>query len=109
MSPTVGYVVLGIYAALLAAGGIMGYVKAGSRPSLIAGLASAALTAIGLALAAAGRPAGFWLGWVVAIALTVVFGIRYRKSGKVMPSGMLAVVSLLVVALMAWMPFTQRG
>ncbi|HWE36552.1 MAG TPA: TMEM14 family protein [Isosphaeraceae bacterium] len=103
MTPTVGYVVLAIYAALLAAGGIMGYVKAASRPSLIAGVASAVLVAIGLALAASGIRGGFWLAGAVAIALTVLFGVRYGKSGKFMPSGMLGLVSVVVVALLAWL------
>lgn len=99
---TIGLAALGVYALLLATGGVMGYLKANSRPSLVAGLASAAATlgAILLALLAS-TTAGFALGLVVAAALIAVFFDRWRKTGKFMPGGMLCVVSAAVAALLA--------
>ena len=81
------------YAVLLAVGGIIGYTKAGSRPSLIAGLASAAaLLALGLSTQSA--TLGMGLGALVAILLAAFFGYRFlAKTRKFMPAGMLAVVS----------------
>jgi len=85
------------YAALVLAGGVMGYAKAGSKPSLIAGVASALLltaawmwsrTSVG----------GLWLGAGVALALCVVFGMRLKKTGKMMPSGMMLAVSGIALA-----------
>jgi uncharacterized membrane protein (UPF0136 family) len=95
-------VTLGTYAALLAAGGVMGYVKAGSRPSLIAGLACAGAVLVALGLSLAGITLGHVLGVVLAVALGVFFGMRYvRKGRKFMPNGLMAVVSALVLALLA--------
>lgn len=82
-----------VYVALLLVGGVIGFVKAGSKISLIASVASA----IPLALTAAGI-----LSWVVAPVvlglLVVQFIIRLAKTRKFMPSGMLLVITLLTLA-----------
>jgi uncharacterized membrane protein (UPF0136 family) len=101
ITPTVGQITLGIYAVLLAVGGLIGYFKAGSRPSLIAGLLSAvaALTALGLSIGDSRW--GVPLGLLLSIVLFVLFAYRYAaKTGKFMPSGLLAVLSLVVLAVM---------
>ncbi|QEH32519.1 Transmembrane proteins 14C [Aquisphaera giovannonii] len=99
IAPPVIQIVLGLYAALLAAGGVIGLLKAGSRPSLIAGLISSALTVLAFALSFSYPLAGLALGFLVALSLTFFFAARFFKSRKVMPSGMLAVLSLLVAFL----------
>jgi uncharacterized membrane protein (UPF0136 family) len=101
ISPLVGHITLAIYALLLAAGGAMGFVRARSRPSLVAGLVSA-LAALGaLALARTGNPLGVPLGMVLAIVLFVFFGYRYAlRARKFMPNGLMAVVSLIVLGIL---------
>ncbi len=100
MHITIGQVVLGIYALLLAGGGIMGFVKAGSRPSLTAGLISAVLAVVALVTLAANPELGRTLGMLLALVMTVVFGYRYALKPKFMPSGLLAILSLVVLIVM---------
>jgi uncharacterized membrane protein (UPF0136 family) len=101
ISPMVGHITLGIYAVLLAVGGAIGYVKAGSRSSLIAGLLSAITAALALGLSILSNRWGVALGLMLSISLFVLFGYRYAaKSRRFMPSGLLAVASLVVLAVM---------
>ncbi len=100
-SPLVGQVTLGIYALLLAVGGLIGYLKAGSRPSLIAGSLSAVAALAALALSISENKFGVPLGLLLSISLFILFGYRYAaKTRKFMPSGLLAVASLVVLAVM---------
>jgi len=101
ISPLVGQVTLGIYALLLAVGGLIGYFRAGSRPSLIAGMLSALAALAALGLSARNNLLGVPLGMTLSIALFVLFGYRYAvKTRKFMPSGLLAVASLIVLLVM---------
>jgi uncharacterized membrane protein (UPF0136 family) len=101
MNPVVGQVTLGIYALLLAVGGVIGYLKAGSRPSLIAGSISALAALLALGLSIGNNRLGVPLGLILSITLFVLFGYRYAvKTRKFMPSGLLAVASLVVLAVM---------
>jgi uncharacterized membrane protein (UPF0136 family) len=92
---------LGIYAVLLAMGGVMGFVKARSRPSLIAGLVSAASAVVALVLSTMKYQFGVPLGATLAIVLFLFFGYRYAKKNRLfMPNGFMAVVSFMVLAVM---------
>ena len=87
-----------VYALLMAGGGIAGYTKAGSKPSLVAGLTSAVLVLVALAITFSNRGIGVWAGAVVAGLLCLVFLLRLSKTKKFMPSGMLLLVSATAAA-----------
>ena len=99
ISLVAGQVILGVYAVLLGVGGIIGYTKAGSRPSLIAGLGSALAALFALMLSLQNTRWGMGLGALLAILLAAFFGYRFAvKTRKFMPAGLLAVVSVVVLA-----------
>jgi uncharacterized membrane protein (UPF0136 family) len=101
MNPIVERATLGIYAVLLALGGVMGFVRARSKASLIAGLVSAAATLVALGLSTVASPLGRPLGALLAMVLFVFFGYRYAiRNRRFMPSGLMAVVSFVVLAIM---------
>ncbi|MBZ5637762.1 MAG: TMEM14 family protein [Acidobacteriia bacterium] len=96
-----GRVVLLVYAALMLLGGIAGYAKAGSRPSLIAGTASAILLLVAWRLSTTNPPMGYWAGTALALVLSGMFVVRLARTGKVMPSGALLALSLVAAGLLA--------
>ncbi len=101
ISLTIGQTILGVYALLLAVGGVIGYTKAGSRPSLIAGIVSAIAALGALFLSTTNPRLGLGIGAVLALLLAGFFGSRFAKTRKVMPAGMMAVVSVLVLIITA--------
>jgi uncharacterized membrane protein (UPF0136 family) len=90
-----GNTILWIYIVFLIVGGVMGFVKAGSKVSLI----SSVVFAIGLALFAAGVAPWRWGADVLMAVLLVVFVMRYVKTKKFMPAGLMIVVTLITLVL----------
>jgi uncharacterized membrane protein (UPF0136 family) len=86
-----------VYGVIMILGGIMGFVKVGSKASLLSGVG------MGLALLASGF--GVWHGSydsivvaeVIAALLLVLFAIRFAKTRRFMPVGILAILSLVAV------------
>ena len=95
VSGTLAVTVLWVYIVLLVAGGLMGFLKAGSKPSLIASL----VFAVGLALCAMNLVFQAYVADLLLVALLVIFGLRLAKTRKFMPAGMMVVVTLAALAL----------
>lgn len=84
------------YATIIASGGVVGYVKAGSVPSLAAGLLFGGLAGFG-AYQTSNDPNNVWVSLATSGALTGIMGKRFYGSRKFMPAGLMAAASLLMV------------
>lgn len=85
--------ILWIYIAFLIAGGLIGFLKARSKASIIASVAFA----IPLALCAANVIKAPVVADVLLGFLAVFFGMRFAKSKKFMPGGLMALLSLIAL------------
>lgn len=91
--------VLWIYIVLLVIGGLIGFLKAGSKVSLIMACCFAAV------LVLAAIPSFFDLHFrrglanALMAALLVVFGLRLAKTKKFMPAGMMLIATLAALVL----------
>jgi uncharacterized membrane protein (UPF0136 family) len=77
------------------AGGVMGFVKARSRASLVAGSVSGALLVLAGVLTLQDSRYGPILGVIVSLLLAVRFGMAYRKSHKIMPALVMTILGMI--------------
>ncbi|KAG5896448.1 hypothetical protein JTB14_022527 [Gonioctena quinquepunctata] len=85
-----------LYAAVVAAGGVFGYYKAGSIPSLGAGLLFGGALAYG-AVEVSRDPANYTMQLATSSVLAGIMGYRYYLSGKVMPAGVVCALSVAMI------------
>lgn len=88
-------ILLLVFAAVLLAGGVMGWVKARSAVSLIVSGAFALL----LILVGTGVLKTPWLAEITLAALAVSMGARFAKSRRFMPAGLITLLAVVVLAL----------
>jgi uncharacterized membrane protein (UPF0136 family) len=91
--------VLWIYIVLLVAGGLIGFLKAGSKVSLMISIGFAVALIITSIPGLFGPQFRTGAGDVLMAVLLVVFAIRLGKTKKFMPAGMMLVVTLAALAL----------
>jgi uncharacterized membrane protein (UPF0136 family) len=96
IAPTVARSLIGVYGVLIAGGGISAYIRTKSTMSGVSGALS------GVLLAAAFATENTPLALGTAVALSIVFAVRYAKSGKVVPAGVLCLASLVFAAVFAY-------
>ncbi|XP_003215488.1 transmembrane protein 14A [Anolis carolinensis] len=84
------------YAAIVALGGAVGYIRKGSKISLIAGVIFGLMAAYG-AYWVTHDPKDVKMSLFTAFLLTVIMGVRFKRTKKLMPAGIVATLSLLMV------------
>jgi len=94
-----------IFGALTILGGVIGYVKAGSVPSIIAGAITGVLLLVAGALLPEHRAAGLAAAFIVSLLLAAQFVPKFIRTSKVMPAGLMSILSVIgiVVAVVAWL------
>ena len=88
------------YGVLAIVGGIIGYVQATSKASLISGIISGLLLIIAGVMQLQGQGLGLILAIVVTIALIIVFAIRLAKTRKFMPAGLMTALGVAALVIM---------
>ena len=94
-----------IFGLLTIVGGIIGYVRAGSVISVIAGSISGILLLVAAWLMPDHQAAGLIVALIVSVLLAGQFVPKFFSTHKVMPAGLMSVLSVLgiIVALAAWL------
>ena len=85
------------YGLLSGLGGIWGYVKSKSKPSLIFGCLCGILLFIAAAMQIQGNNAGLAIARIIVLLLVAVFTIRLIKTSKFMPSGIMLIAGIITL------------
>jgi uncharacterized membrane protein (UPF0136 family) len=94
-----------VYASLVALGGVVGYLKAKSKISLISGLLGGSALLATWFLATTQTTIGLGIAALISAILLVTFIVRFVRTRKWMPAGMMMFLSLAttVVFAVAWL------
>lgn len=92
------------FGVLTISGGIVGYVKAGSMASIIAGSITGILLLVAAFLLPQHRAIGLATAFIISLLLAAQFVPKFIRTGRVMPAGMMAILSVigLIAAIVAW-------
>jgi uncharacterized membrane protein (UPF0136 family) len=93
-----------IFGALTILGGIVGYVKAGSVASIIAGSITGVLLLVAAFLLPEHRMLGLATALIVSLLLAAQFIPKLLRTGRVMPAGIMSLLSVIgiIVVIVAW-------
>ena len=93
-----------VFGALTIVGGIVGYVKAGSVASIIAGSITGVLLLVAAFLLPEHRVVGLATALIVSLLLAAQFIPKLLRTGRVMPAGIMSLLSVIgiIVAIVAW-------
>jgi uncharacterized membrane protein (UPF0136 family) len=86
-----------LFGILTIAGGIVGYVKAGSVASIIAGSITGVLLLVAAFLLPQHRGVGLATALVISLVLAGQFVPKFLQTGRAMPAGMMSILSVIGV------------
>ena len=86
-----------LFGVLTIAGGIVGYVKAGSAASIIAGSITGVLLLVAAFLLPEHRGLGLATALVISLLLAGQFVPKFLQTGRMMPAGMMSILSVIGV------------
>lgn len=105
---TPGTIAAIVYGILAFVGGILGYLQAQSKASLISGSISGLLLLLGGVMQLQGVTWGLTLAAVVTAVLVFVFSSRLAKTGKFMPAGLMSILGVAALVVMLQQLFASR-
>ena len=93
-----------VFGVLTILGGIVGYVKAGSVASIIAGAVTGVLLLVGAFLLPEHRAAGLAIALIISLLLAAQFIPKFLRTSRFMPAGIMSVLSVIgiIAAIVAW-------
>src|ERR1700747_1529239 len=92
------------FGGLTVAGGVVGYVKAGSVASIVAGSITGVLLLVAAFLLPEHRAVGLATAFIISLLLSAQFVPKFIRTGRVMPAGMMSILSVIgvIAAIVAW-------
>ncbi|MEB3209872.1 MAG: TMEM14 family protein [Leptolyngbyaceae bacterium] len=97
---TPGAIAAIVYGVFAVVGGIVGYAKAKSTPSLISGVISGALLIIAGIVSSMGMSWGIPLAIAITGILVIVFIYRLVKTRKFIPAGLMTIAGIAALIVM---------
>jgi uncharacterized membrane protein (UPF0136 family) len=93
-----------VFGVLTVAGGIVGYVKAGSMASIIAGSITGVLLIVAAFVLPQYHLIGLAIAFIISLLLAAQFVPKFIRTGRVMPAGTMSILSVIgiIVAIVAW-------
>ena len=93
-----------VFGVLTVAGGVVGYVKAGSVASIIAGSITGVLLLVAAFLLPEHRAIGLATAFIISLLLAAQFAPKFIRTGRAMPAGMMSILSVIgiIAAIVAW-------